>query len=162
MKFIDKIVEIVLFGLIGFIIVLAGIIYVPGIIGLQEYEVVTGSMEPELPVGSLIFVKSIDYHQLEKGDIIAFSRLGENVVTHRVVNNDQNQQTVTTKGDANEKADLFPVEYKDIKGKMILSIPVLGYILSWFSHLFSKMIIIGVIIILIIIQGFLDKKKKLK
>ena len=129
MKFIDKIVEIVLFGLIGFIIVLAGIIYVPGIIGLQEYEVVTGSMEPELPVGSLIFVKSIDYHQLEKGD-------------------------------ANEKADLFPVEYKDIKGKMILSIPVLGFILSWFSLLSSKMIIIGAIIILIIIQGFLDKKKK--
>lgn len=158
MKIINKIIDIVLFGLIGFVVVLAAVIYIPGMIGLQEYEVITGSMEPELSVGSLIFVKSIDNHQLEVGDIIAFSRLGDNVVTHRVVSNDQNSQVITTKGDANEKNDLFPVEYKDVRGKVIFSIPFLGYIVSWFSDLSSKMIVIGMIVLLVVMQGFFEKR----
>lgn len=47
---------------------------VPKIMGYQTYDVLTGSMEPELPVGSLILVETVDPALLVEGDIITFER----------------------------------------------------------------------------------------
>ena len=64
---------------------------VPQILGYETYNVVSGSMEPEIPVDSLILVKPVDPSTLEEGDIIAF--YDENsIVCHRVVANNNFEQ----------------------------------------------------------------------
>ena len=42
------------------------------LLGFQVYAVLSGSMEPDLPVGSLVYVKAIEPEKLEIGDDISF------------------------------------------------------------------------------------------
>lgn len=101
---------------------------VPKVMGYTEYTVVTASMEPELPVGSLIFVKKVDPATLEKGDIVTYSKeLGtEAIITHRLVENKIKERQIITKGDANDVNDMEPVKYDFVLGKMEASFPKLG------------------------------------
>ena len=59
---------------------------VPRLMGYEIYEVVSGSMEPEIPVGSVIYVKAVQPQEVEAGDVIAFHKDGS-VITHRVEEN---------------------------------------------------------------------------
>jgi signal peptidase len=101
---------------------------VPKVMGYTEYTVVTASMEPELPVGSLILVKEIDPATLAEGDVVTYSKEMDpnTVITHRVVENDTEEGQVITKGDANEVNDMEPVKYDFILGKMEASFPKVG------------------------------------
>ena len=74
---------------------------VPRIFGCHTYNVVSPSMEPELPLGSLLIVKPVDPQELKTDDIAVFYSNGI-VVSHRVVKNDTETKKLTTKGDANE------------------------------------------------------------
>ena len=40
--------------------------------GVQVYSVISGSMEPEYPVGSLIYVKDVDPTEIEVNDVITY------------------------------------------------------------------------------------------
>lgn len=59
---------------------------VPRFLGYEIYEVVSGSMEPEIPVGSVLYVAPSAPEEIEAGDVIAY-RKGDSVVTHRVEEN---------------------------------------------------------------------------
>lgn len=101
--------------------------------GFQVFSVLSGSMEPEYHVGSLIYVKEVDYHELKSGDVITFMLSEDLVATHRIVDvyPDQDDPTVLryqTKGDANEAPDGTLVHYKNVLGTPVFTIPYLGYI----------------------------------
>ena len=134
---------------------------VPKIMGMQVYNVVTGSMEPTIPVGSLIIVEDTDPVDLTEGDIIAYSG-GESVISHRVVENHVISGEVVTKGDANEVNDASPIPYDNIIGKVRWHIPIIGQYMSLLSSMMAKIYMIGVIVIgvLFIILGARLKVKK--
>lgn len=101
--------------------------------GLQVFSVLSGSMEPNYHVGSLIYVKEVDYHELKSGDVITFMLSEDLVATHRIVDvfPDQDDSSVLryqTKGDANEAADGTLVHYKNVIGTPVFTIPYLGYV----------------------------------
>lgn len=101
--------------------------------GFQVFSVLSGSMEPEYHVGSLIYVKEVDYHELKSGDVITFMLSEDLVATHRIVDvyPDQDDPTVLryqTKGDANEAPDGTLVHYKNVLGTPVFTIPYLGYV----------------------------------
>ena len=70
-------------------VALALLILLPSLLGFQRYVIESGSMEPTLPVGSVVYSKPVDADDLEVGDIISFKPPPEygidKVVTHRVV-----------------------------------------------------------------------------
>ena len=113
--------------------------------------VLTGSMEPNYPVGSLIFVKEIEPDQLEVGDVITYRLDSDTVVTHRIVEIDKEAQTVTTKGDANSSNDGSPVPYSEIVGKAHFKIPYLGYVSMNIKTPKGIMAICGVLIAIILL-----------
>ena len=107
--------------------------------GFQVFSVLSGSMEPEYHVGSLIYVKEVDFHELKSGDVITFMLSEDLVATHRIVDvyPDKDDPTVLryqTKGDANEAADGTLVHYKNVIGTPVFSIPYLGYIADYIQH----------------------------
>ena len=55
------------------------------LVGLKPFVVLSGSMEPEYHVGSLIYVKSVDYKTLQVGDDITYMLDKDTVVTHRII-----------------------------------------------------------------------------
>jgi len=99
----------------------------PRIFGIEIYGILTGSMDPACPTGSLVYVKSVNPESLQEKDIVTFQK-GNLVITHRVVKNDVQKEELITKGDANNANDIQPVAYEQIKGKVALTVPLLGYL----------------------------------
>lgn len=104
------------------------------LIGLTPYAVLTGSMEPELPVGSLIFVRSVDPADIQVGDDITFKLQSGSLATHQVWKVDTAAQTFYTQGIANKDQDGnimhdgAPVAWPNVVGSPVFCIPYLGYI----------------------------------
>lgn len=104
--------------------------------GLQVYGVLTGSMEPSYPTGSLVYVKAVDPATLKVSDVITFSMGRNAVATHRIVEkvpdpNNPYSYSFRTKGDANENVDNALVAQSNIIGKVVFSLPMMGYIASY-------------------------------
>lgn len=113
-----------------------------GILGYNYKTVLTGSMEPAIPVGSIIITKEQSSYEME--DIISFQEEGA-IITHRIISIDR--ERYITKGDANNVADTEEVQQKQILGKVILTIPLLGYLVMWLMSpvgIISLFIIIGI------------------
>ena len=111
------------------LLALAVILVVPAVLGYTELAVLTGSMEPTLPVGSLIYIQETDPAQLQVGDVVTYQLEGDTMVTHRVVENTPAENYLVTQGDANQDPD-GEITYDRIMGKMAFHLPYLGYILS--------------------------------
>jgi signal peptidase len=97
-------------------------------------RVASGSMEPSLRVESMVLVVKSNVAKLKKGDIINFSKTGSSInITHRIVEISKidGQTVYVTKGDANNINDLELVHPREILGKVVWSIPYLGYFYLW-------------------------------
>lgn len=105
--------------------------------GYEVYNVVSGSMEPEIPVGSVIYAEPVEPETVEEGDVIAF-RAEASVVAHRVVRNRIGEGEFITKGDANEEKDMNPVEYTDLIGRVSFHCPVVGGLLEVYTSTIGK------------------------
>lgn len=97
------------------------------------FKVVSGSMEPSIKTGSVVIIKKADQEKFNVNDVISFTD-NQNpgaVVTHRVVNIKEADSNLVyiTKGDANNVSDLNEVKQENVLGKVVLSIPLFGYIL---------------------------------
>lgn len=88
---------------------------VPELFGYSFLQVATGSMEPTIPTESLIVVHKTAPENVQVGDVICFysedPALNGYPNTHRVVEISEENGTVlfTTKGDASELTDTYPV-----------------------------------------------------
>ncbi|RVW05625.1 signal peptidase I [Rhodococcus xishaensis] len=121
---------LVLLALVG---ILALTIVIPRIAGATPFTVLTGSMVPTYPPGTLIVVKPEDPVALEAGDVITFQKESGNpeVVTHRIVmvrQNSQGERTFVTQGDANPVRDTNPVVPEQVRGKVWYSVPYMGHV----------------------------------
>ena len=102
--------------------------------GFKTFTVMSGSMEPNYPVGSMIYVQPVDYQALKVGDVISYvANDDKTIVTHRIaeIKVDENDASVwrfQTKGDANAMADTKLVHYKNILGTPMIVIPYIGFI----------------------------------
>lgn len=125
--------------LVGAVVLLAVALVGVRVVGLKPFVVLSGSMEPNYHVGSLIYVKEVDYRELQVGDAITYLLSQDTVVTHRIVEilqDEEEPETLRffTKGDANEFADGSSVHYKNIIGKPVFSIPYLGYLSDYIQR----------------------------
>ena len=132
---IKKVWNIVSTVLVAIVVIMAVLLMGARIVGLNVYNVVSGSMTPVYNVGDLIYVKSVDPATLKAGDDITFI-LNEDLVvaTHRVVSVDTEKQHIYTKGIANKDADKAPVHFKNVIGTPVFKIPVLGYVSNWVQN----------------------------
>jgi signal peptidase I len=121
--------------------------------GIRAYDVVTGSMVPTIPIGSLIL--TIPNHQYQVGNIITFKRNDE-IVTHRIVGKRNN--LFITKGDANPQNDPQPVGQVQIIGKDIFIAPFIGKVIRFVKSLTGFLLFIALPILIFI--GFEIKNIK--
>ena len=120
---------------VGAAALLAGVV-VPRLGGATPYTVLTGSMAPRYPVGSLMVVRPSD--DIQMGDVITYQlRSGEpTVATHRVVGvgfTHGGESRYTVKGDANEIPDPGLVQPEQIRGELWYAVPYLGYVSALMS-----------------------------
>lgn len=124
-------------ALIVIVIALCAPITLPRIAGYEIYNVVSGSMEPEIPVGSVLYVRPTDLETVAEGEIIAYQDV-DAVVAHRVVYNRPALGEFVTKGDANNTEDRKPVPYDAVVGRVEQHIPVFGMAMDLYANIAGK------------------------
>jgi len=133
LKAIRIIAKILSFLFLGIIVSLAVLLGGVRLVGLSPYTVLSGSMEPTYPVGSVIYVKAVDPASLQVGDDITFMASETVVATHRIIEvlPDEKDPAVLwfrTQGVANDAPDANPVHSNNVIGSPVFSLPLLGYI----------------------------------
>lgn len=123
---LKKICNILITIILLLLLALAGALFLPKVLGYNMFNVVSGSMEPNIPVGAIVYTKEVPFEDIEVGDVISFRISEDTMVTHRVIEVDEANQQFTTKGDANEVEDGSLVAYGNVVGEVALSIPHLG------------------------------------
>ena len=127
MRILEKTANIVSWILVLLLILLAAVSALPRLLGTTPYAIESGSMEPAIPLGSLVCVKAVDPASLQPGDVITFEDAAGRRVTHRIVANHTAEGAVTTKGDANPGNDIEDTLYRNIEGRVVLTLPLAGY-----------------------------------
>ena len=138
-KFIKTIRET---GKVLYWLIFAGLIIVAGTIAISNlkipgnykiFAVQSGSMEPNIKTGAIVFVKPFENYQ--KDDIITVqdSTNHKNTVTHRIfeVKETKGSTTYVTKGDANDIPDVEEKLKENVLGKVVFSVPLSGYLISF-------------------------------
>lgn len=148
MKVVAKILRI--FGtvlLVGMILACIPVV-APKLAGLEVYAVISGSMEPTISTGSLVYVEKVTAEELLANDIIAFNSqiAGGGVITHRVVKVLQDERCLITKGDANESVDVTPVKFEQLVGRVKAYLPGLGKMALFLNNTGGKAVAAGIIL----------------
>ena len=127
------------------------------VLHLSPKIVLSGSMEPEIKTGSMVFIKtSIPPEKITERDIIAYEINKEFQVLHRVVAIDREKKQFHTKGDANKSVDAGEIDFTQYLGKAVFSIPFLGYLVSMFQN---KIFIFAMIVLW---GGFMFRERRLQ
>ena len=141
------------FTVVVLFMAVAVFIYLAPHLGWRVNAVLSGSMEPELKVGSLVITCPVEPETIVVGDIITFRpvSVSENLITHRVIGIGQSSSLYfETKGDASDMPDPFTVPTQNLVGKICFHAPHWGYFTEFlktpFGFLFAVMIP-GVVII---------------
>lgn len=125
-------------GLLSLVVLLAlVVIVIPKIAGATPMTVLTSSMEPKLPPGTLVVVKPEPLDKIKVGDVMTYQiRSGDPaVISHRVISISSRSDgtlTFTTKGDNNSEADPTVIP-QQVRGVLWYSLPLLGYVNSALS-----------------------------
>lgn len=136
-------------------------------VGINAFVILTGSMEPKIPVGSMIIVVKTDFHSLEKGDIISakadLNLDGKNeVVTHNFFKYEEidGKKYIRTIAEGENFADSWVISEDRLIGKCVLIIPKVGKITSFLSHPIGLTVIAGNIVVLSVVMHYLRKEEE--
>jgi len=162
-----KIIKDILIVVIGVLAIWIGLQVVFGTEN-PFYVVASGSMIPVLEVYDVLIVQGHDpFEEVEIGDIIVFNRPSDHnrVIVHRVVSIiDENPKTIRTQGDANPASipgTDFPISEEEYIGKVVYTLPQVGYITQLLKPP-TNYIIIAIVIGVMIIKQMMGKKKERK
>ncbi|MFC2056517.1 signal peptidase I [Chloroflexota bacterium] len=162
----NKVSGYLCFTLVILFMTVAVLIYLAPHLGWRVDAVLSGSMEPELKVGSLVITRPVEPKTIVVGDIITFRpvSVGEEMITHRVIGTGQSaSRHFETKGDAADKPDPFAVPAQNVVGKVCFHAPHWGHFTEFlktpFGFLFA-VVIPGVIIITAYILSLLRALSK--
>lgn len=139
---------------------------------VKPLVVQTGSMSPSIPTGSLIVVweKGTDgagVNYVEE-DVITFEK-NNSLVSHRIVNvvRQEKEKYFQTKGDANTDNDSQLIADKDVIGKVVFAVPLVGKLVNFIKQPvgFTLLVVIPVVAfilseLLILVEEIRKKPKK--
>jgi signal peptidase I len=122
--------------LLGVVMIFTIFVYVAPHFGWNVDEVISGSMSPTIPVGSLVIYTPMKTGRVIIGDIIVFKIDPDaNMICHRAVGFNASELTYTTKGDANDSVDPFVVPAANVKGIITFHMPKIGYLIKFLHTL---------------------------
>lgn len=160
-----KVINIITTVVLAVLVIFAALLTVPKMAGMDTYVVLSGSMEPAYKTGSLIYTKKIvDTAELKIDDVITFRLNDSTVATHRIVDvsTADGAYVFQTKGDANASPDPNPVPEENVVGKVIFSVPYLGYAADFVQHPPGIYIAVMLGVVLLLLTYISDRRKPRK
>ena len=135
-----------IFRIIYILLIIYLLIFVPSVFGHKPLVIISGSMEPVLKIGGILYYEKININKFDEGDILVYTTK-DHIISHRIINITDNG--FVTKGDTNNTVDGELVNPKQVLGKGTdWSIPFIGYYADYVnSHKYLLYISLGVIIL---------------
>lgn len=123
-------------GVLALVLLVAVLtVVVPKIVGGVPLTVLSPSMEPSLPVGTLLVVRPVEPEEIRIGDVVTYLPYPNDptLVTHRVTeiaHHEDGSRVFTLQGDNNAVPDR-PVHDYQVRAVLMYSMPLLGYVSHW-------------------------------
>ena len=134
-------------------VVFAALLLAPTIFGYERYVITSGSMDPTIPEGSVVYSEPTPADQLTVGDIITFKppqTYAIDLVTHRVHSIESPPEAngrlvFRTKGDANEKPDPWEITLDQNEAALEKAhVPYVGYIYIALAEPWVRLLLITI------------------
>jgi signal peptidase I len=113
-------------------VALAALVIAAPLTGHQPFILRGASMSPSIPRGAIAIIAKDRLETLQSGDVVTYQVPNSAVITHRIVRVAivGGVTYLETKGDANDSADpdLIPASW--VIGRVVLSVPLAGYLLA--------------------------------
>lgn len=143
---------------VGTVIILS--VIAPRIGGGTPYTILTGSMMPSMPPGTLAVTRVVPIDEIGVGSVITYQlESGKpTVVTHRVVStgfNGKGEHIFYTQGDANNAVDKMPVLPAQIQGRLWYKVPYLGYVNTLISGKGRDITMVAVVSFLLMYSAYM-------
>jgi signal peptidase I len=151
-----------LLAMIGALL-LAAILILPTLLGYERYVIVSGSMEPTIPVGAVIYDEVVPVDDIETGDVITFvppSEYGiDDPVTHRVIRisvagdntSHPGERIFETQCDANDDPDAWQMMLDGPdQARYVRHLPYVGYVYMALQVRWVQLLVIGIPAIILI------------
>lgn len=164
MKKFSKIIYNIFFGLVVALAILLVISIFPITGNYKILVVKSGSMEPIIHTGSIVVIKPSTEYKI--GDIVTFTGTNANErtpITHRIndIRLQEGKAIYITKGDANNAPDQREIQYREIMGKLLFSVPFVGYALDAVRQPIGFILIIAIPALIIIYDEMAKIKKEI-
>ena len=165
MKIKIKLLKIAYYAVITFLGVI-GLLLIVSVFPIEGAPrvktVLSGSMEPAISVGSIIVIRSADEYKID--DIITFQfALNQPATTHRIIDTQiiEGRTYFITQGDANEEPDPRPVREEEVLGRVLFSVPLVGYVVNFVQQPLGFILLIVIPATIIITDEFRKIGKEL-
>lgn len=142
-----------------FLISIYLLVFIPSFFGHKPLVVISGSMEPTLKVGGILYYHEQDINDFKHDDILVY-KTTKHIISHRIVN--QTETGFITKGDANNSIDETEINNSQVLGKGTnWSIPYIGYYADYiYNHKYLLFISVAIIIVDLGYDTYQNRKKK--
>lgn len=159
-QIVQIIVKSIVIGTLPFIMFIAVTSRSSILGGIRSFVVLTGSMEPAVPVGSIVFTKNFSIYNPD--DIVAF-KIGNVTVTHRIIDFEIKNKDYfyKTQGDANNAPDSQQISGSQIIGKAFYIVPYVGKVSIFLKTLPGFLLLIVLPALIFIIFEILNIKSEL-
>ncbi len=120
--------------------------------------VLSGSMTPTIPKGSLVMAEPIATKQLQVGDVLLFQApvQGHPLVMHRIfsISDVKGTRVYRTKGDANAAPDVWSLAIKQAESwRVAHALPHLGALMGWLSYPYARVAVLVIGVVLLLVWG---------
>ena len=113
----------------------------------------SGSMSPNLPVGSIVITQQVATTELHAGQIVKLPLPDSSAqYVHRIISTNSGELGVqlTTKGDNNPAQDPWTLEVTSKETPVVIaSIPLVGYLTAFTGNFWVQMGLVGLVALLI-------------
>lgn len=136
------------------------LIVVPKVAGATPLTVLTSSMEPLYPPGTLIYVLPVKAAEIRLGDVITYQiQSGKPaVISHRVIainSPADGKRSFILKGDNNSDPDQAAVLPVQVRGRLWYSVPLLGWVNSALNGSKRSWIVSAIAVALFAYAGYM-------
>jgi signal peptidase len=142
---IRRLVDTALILLVAAVVGVAALNALAPAFGHEAIVVRGASMEPAIPLGSLVLVSRDTVSEVRPGDVISLRLPGGGILTHRVTRLPvlEGHQYVETRGDANQAPDPVVQPIAEVIGRVDLFLPLAGYFLALLTIPSGMLTILG-------------------
>ena len=155
-RYVRRTIDAMLVALVAVVAVIALISVVGPHLGYRPFLIRGSSMEPTIPRGAIALAAEDVERAVAPGDVVSFTEANGVIVTHRVVSVDGTGPgaLLTTKGDANPAADPAPIPAARVLGRVVVSVPLLGYVAAMLT-MPAGLLSIGLLAVGLFVVGIL-------